>query len=307
MSGNPVILPGSAPQSRVVPYGWGKGAMELVKIHLSLYIAVSAIAGHALAHGHAGFHSLFLGGWVLALACGAAAWNNIQDRRWDRAMPRTRNRVLARKVFPLFHAKAIALGLTCAGLTGLFIFYDSAVPLVLGIIALVCYNGLYTPVKKNSLWAMAPGVVCGMIPPAIGWTAVPEPVASSDASGLILLMAALAFWQLPHYLLVCLKTPLAGSNHAIPGFMNIWSIREIKCQVLIWTVLFSLVMMLFLLRGWVDTPWIKWSVFFTSLALPTAMAGLIQGKKALRHPLLCFVFLNLAMLLFLSAAVLDRI
>jgi len=307
MSGNPVSLPRSAPGPGVVLSGWGRGAMELAKIHLSLYIAISAIAGHALALGSAGFHSICLGGWVLVLACGAAVLNNIQDRCWDRNVARTRNRVLARQAFPLIRAKAVAAVLTGTGLAGLLVFYDSVFPVLLGIIALICYNGLYTPVKKISLWAMVPGIFCGMIPPAIGWTAVPGTMASTDISGLVLLMSALGLWQFPHFLLVCLKAPSPGTKRGVPGFTGIWSAGEVKCQVLIWTALFSLVMVLFLLRGWVHTPWIRSSVFFTALSLPPAMAGLLLARRTLRCPVFCFGLMNLSMLLFLGAVILDQI
>lgn len=305
MSGSPVTLSRPGPGASLS--GWGRGIMELAKIHLSLYIAVSALAGYGLARGSVGGHSIYLGGWVLVLSCGAAVLNNIQDRRWDRSVARTRNRVLARRTFPLIRAKAAAAILTGSGLAGLLLFYDSVFPVLLGIAALICYNGLYTPLKKISLWAMVPGVLCGMLPPAIGWTAVPGAMASTDTSGLVLLMSALGLWQFPHYLLVCLKAPATGTKDLLPGFTRIWSAGEVKCQVLIWTALFSLIMVLFLLRGWVDTPWIRISVFFTALFLPPAMAGLFLAQRTLRCLMLCFGLLNLSMLLFLSTAILDRI
>ncbi|MCG8637382.1 MAG: UbiA family prenyltransferase [Desulfobacterales bacterium] len=299
MSGNPVILPKPA---TVLP---GRAFTELAKVHLSLYIALSALAGHVTAQGRIGGNSILLGGWVLFLACGAAVLNNIQDRQWDRDSLRTRHRVLVRKDVPLIHAKWLSAGLVLTGLGGLFFSFTSPLPVILGLAAIISYNGLYTPIKKVSLWAMVPGTLCGMIPPAIGWTAVPGGIAAADTSGLLILMAALAFWQLPHYLLVDLKQ--RSCDPARPGFTRIWSAGEIQCQVLIWTVLFSLCMVLFLIRGWVSTPWVRVMIFSAAVGLPLVMGGFLIRRNSRFYPGACFGLINLAMLLFLAGTALDRI
>jgi protoheme IX farnesyltransferase len=303
MSENPAILPKPRPKTgMVLP---GRALAELAKVHLSLYIALSALAGHVTAQGGIGFNSLMLAVWVLTLSCGSAVLNNIQDRQWDRKSVRTRNRVLARNVFSLSRAKGLCACLIFIGLGGLFFSFESGLPVILGLAAVISYNGLYTPIKKTSLWAMVPGTLCGMIPPAIGWTAVPGDIAATDASGLLILMAALAFWQLPHYLLVDIKQ--MSNEITRPGFARIWSDGELRCQVLIWTVLFSLCMVLFLITGWVNTPWIRSVIFSAAIALPMIMGGFLIPKKSRGYTGICFGLINLAMLLFLAGAILDRI
>lgn len=193
-----------------------KDISGLIKAHLSAYIALSAVAGHALACGRFDGNSLRLGGWVFLLAAGASVLNNIQDRTFDKKRIRTRNRVLARGALPLAWAWAVAAGLTGAAFAGLFFFYPGqSAPVLLAAFSLICYNGLYTPIKKISLWAMVPGTLCGMIPPVLGWAAVPSHTASSDISGLVILTVCLGVWQLPHYLLVELKPPKASLPMAL--------------------------------------------------------------------------------------------
>lgn len=283
--------------------GGVKAFFELSKSHLSLYIALSAVAGHVLARGLLELDSLVLGTWVFMLAGGCGVLNNIQDRKYDRRFSRTRNRVLARRAFPLEGAWILAFTLIGAAWAGLSLSYSSILPAILGALALICYNGLYTPMKKASLWAMVPGTACGMIPPAIGWAAVPGHLAAEDISGLLILTACLGFWQFPHYMLVDLKQ---GES----GFKKIWPGRELRYQVLIWTSLYSLGMALLLIRSWIMNPWVFIPAFVMAVILPPSLAfflfypGFLRDENRAKR---AFLIMNLSMFLFLSGIILDRL
>ncbi|MDD9305224.1 MAG: UbiA family prenyltransferase [Desulfobacter sp.] len=286
---------------------------ELIKVHLSLYIGLSALAGHVLAQDHLGLNSLVLGFWVLVLAFGAGGLNNVQDREFDRRFQRTRHRVLARKGMGVKKALTLALVLAGMGIGGLYLSYTSIWPCVLGLLALVCYNGLYTPIKKQGLWALVPGVICGMIPPAIGWFAVPEALACTDRTGLVILMACLGFWQLPHYMLVELSQ--GQENGHSKGFGQVWTPPCLRCQVLIWSLVFSLGLVLFLICGWVNSPMLADILLGLALVLPFVLAGFFclpslgrQAQNFSRRSLFfCFNIFNLSMLAYLSIIILDRI
>lgn len=282
-----------------------KAFIELSKLHLSFYIALSAVAGHVLGQHYLSFDSLVLGSWVFGLAAGSGVLNNIQDRDYDRRFSRTQNRVLPRRVFPLEGAWILSIILMGSAGTGLYFSYISVLPVILGGAAVVCYNAIYTPMKKTSPWAMVPGTACGMIPPAMGWFAVPDHLCSSDITGLVILMVCLGIWQFPHYLLVGLK-----QGDASGGFLRGWPGRDLEYQVLIWTALFCLGMALFLLRGWILTRWLLILVFVLAILLAPAM-GLIlffpgswdQGVRAKMG----FLAINFSMFLFLAFIILDRL
>lgn len=302
MSGSPAIAPGRpAGDSPAVSV---RAVVELTKIHLSLYIALAALAGQVLAAGRFSRESLAIGLLTLVLACGSAVLNNVQDREWDCCMPRTRRRLLVRRRELLGRAAALGIVLVTTGLAGIYLICESVLPFLLGLSALVCYNGLYTPLKKVSLWAMVPGTICGMIPPAMGWTAVPEIAAASDASGLWIVTAALGIWQLPHYLLICLRHPHTGER---PGFHQIWSQREIRWQILVWTGVFSLCLALFPVQGWILSAGPAMLVMGISLVLPVSASVLLMSKNARWKTGLVLGMINLSMLAFLGASVLDRI
>ncbi|MCG8687083.1 MAG: hypothetical protein MI892_19535, partial [Desulfobacterales bacterium] len=105
-----------------------------------------------------------------------------------------------------------------------------------------------------------------------------------------------------------------------------WSPLERHFQILIWTLLFSLAMGLFLVHGWIVEAWIAHLVSGVIIALPIALAGLLfdhtfllkkssrktTGEKTCKLKLTsrytgCFLVTNLSMLAFLAAIILDRI
>lgn len=300
VSGNQVLI--SDPSGPICSKGsshWIKSLLELSKVHLSLYIALSAVTGHVLAQHRLTLDSFLFGTWVLLLSAGSGVLNNIQDRIYDGNFTRTRNRALVKKRISLISARWASGILMGAGLLGLS--FSGPLPMVLGLAAVAFYNGVYTPMKKKWRFpAMIPGTICGMLPPAMGWTAIPKHMAVADPSGLFIVMAALGFWQLPHYLLIYLKQPESFNCRAARD--------QVFHQVLIWTCLFSLCVLLFLIQSWIASPILGLVLFTSALTLPFAMGTCLFFKRPLyRHLDISFWAINLSMLVFLSTIVLDRI
>lgn len=295
---------------------------ELTKIHLSLYIALSAVFGHVLAQNRFSMDSLGLGGFVLVLTFGSAIFNHIQDRRFDRRFARTRNRYLVQKKITPLLLGVMATGFVLFGLGGLFICFPGSRfpgfgfprfgfpwfgPAGLGLLALFCYNGLYTPLKKQTLMAIVPGTLCGMLPPAMGWVAVPREMAVNDVTGIFIVMVIFGLWQIPHFFIILLKQcPKELEASPYPCFTRVFTRKEIKGQILIWTSLYSLGILLFLLRGWIHSFGLCLVLGAVGLLLPILMAGILGWKQ---HGSLasCFFAINLSMLFFMGVGILDRI
>ena len=304
MSGNPAFVsdPALSEDSH-----WLKAFFELTKIHLSLYIALSAVFGHVLAQNQFSMGSFGLGFFVLLLTAGAAIFNHIQDRRFDPWFARTRNRCLVQKRITPSTAGFFASGLVFTGLGGLFFCFPGPGSAV-GLLALFCYNALYTPLKKISLAAIVPGALCGMLPPAIGWTAVPRSMAVADVTGLFIVLVVFGVWQISHFFIILLKQlPEELEAAPFPSFLRIFSRREIKGQILIWTSLYSLGVLLFLLKGWIHSPGLSLVLGGVALVLPLLMAAILGQKQTASSLSLCFFAINLSMLFFMGAGILDRI
>lgn len=287
---------------------------ELTKLHLSLYIALSAILGHVLAQNTVTLKTVIVGTGVLFLSCGAALVNNIQDREFDTWFYRTRGRALVQNRIPLSAALLAAIALTCIGLCILFTGLDGIISFVLGLLSLVFYNGIYTPLKKYSLAAIIPGTICGMLPVAIGWSGVPNELVSKDLSCLWIAMAVLGVWQIPHFFIILIKhlpdcpSDSPGSvSPPYPSFFNFFNPVQVCTQIQIWTCLFSLGLVLFLLHGGVGSSILAFILFAAALFLPLFTTAVLCLRPCTGRQIIpCFLAVNFSMLLFMGISILDR-
>ncbi len=278
--------------------------LELLKPHLCLYIGLSAVFGHVMAQQSFSPQSLLLGVLVFVLACGSAVLNNIQDRKYDTFFPRTAGRSLPQKKASLSHAGLICLVMIGSGLSGLWFFMGNA-PFFWGAVAVFAYNGVYTPLKKKSLVAILPGSICGMLPPLIGWTATGYP--PLPFTDILAIMAVFGLWQIPHFFIILLKTEKSGpktkNQPQFPSFIHTFSKNEIKVQVLIWTSLYSLGMLLLLVNGSIHTPLLAGLTGANALLITLAMSVMVFRDRSWNQ---VFAAINLSVLCFMGAGIFDK-
>jgi heme o synthase len=189
---------------------------ELSKFGIVLLVLVSAAAGFMLrAPLGADFpwaHGLIVLAGVMLLSSGASALNQVQERDRDALMARTANRPLPSG--RLSHAQGLVFATvaTAAGAALLWLGIGRTAG-VLGLIAAVFYNGVYTPwLKPSSPFAAVPGAIPGAIPPVIGWVAGGG---SLTDAGAIVLFGILFLWQMPHFWALALRY---RSDYASGGF-----------------------------------------------------------------------------------------
>nr|WP_319393990.1 UbiA family prenyltransferase [uncultured Desulfobacter sp.] len=285
---------------------------ELTKIRLSLYMGVSGVTGFVLAQTRPSTGAVAVGCWIVLLAAGSAVLNNIQDRFYDKEFERTRERVMPCGRISLPMAATLALFFSFTGLAGLC--HLSLMAGALGGAALILYNGIYTRLKKKyPMLALLPGAVCGMLPPAIGWAAA----AASDPGAVTMVhlwtfMACLGVWQWPHSLLIFAAYP--GSN-----LSKRMTVREMDCLIMIWTLVFSQAVLLFILqRGIIQTS-LAIPIFLIFIFFPVLMAGVLfipreREKEEQPDPdsrkkacLMGFKLTNLVILSLFAAILTDRL
>ena len=170
--------------------------VALTKPRLNSLVVVSAGVGYVLGAGAApdlgvALHALIGCGLV---AGSAAAFNQVAERDVDKAMRRTERRPLAAGRITPTEGTVFAGVVGAAGLTELALGANVLAALV-ALVTLVCYAGIYTPLKRRTAWATLVGAVPGALPPVIGWAA---------ARGALTVEAAVLFgivflWQLPHF------------------------------------------------------------------------------------------------------------
>ena len=168
-----------------------RGAYEAAH-HLAR--AATGAAGACLAPGHPPAGRLCLSLVGTALIVGSAnALNMWWERDVDALMRRTRNRPLpAGRMSP---DVAIIFGLALALIAAPMLFLVNAMTGVLGLVALVTYVLVYTPLKRHTHLALLVGAVPGAMPPLLGWTTA----TGSIGLGGLLLFGVCFLWQLPHF------------------------------------------------------------------------------------------------------------
>ncbi len=206
--------------------------LALTKPRLSGLVVFTAAGGMGLAPHWPPAIVWFATILGIALIVGAAnAFNEILERDVDGLMERTANRPLPTGRLSMNQALPFALVLAGVGTMMLAVFANLTTA-VLGVVALGCYALVYTPLKKQSHWAMEVGGIAGALPPLIGWTAATGKI---DGGGLVL--AAILFtWQMPHFIAIAL---FRKAEYAKAGLTNLpLAIGDAAAQrhAILWTV-----------------------------------------------------------------------
>ncbi|MDR3669316.1 MAG: protoheme IX farnesyltransferase [Holophaga sp.] len=180
--------------------GPGRDFSQLTKLSISSAATLTAAAGYlaALRGWQWGLFSVLLG--TLLLAMGSSALNEVQEKHYDARMLRTLGRPLPAERMSRRVGLLIGLALGGAGFL-LLLWLHGWVPALLGALALFWYNGVYTPLKRVTAFAIIPGALIGAIPPAIGWTAAGGSLASPALLSLCLIFF---LWQVPHFWMLML-------------------------------------------------------------------------------------------------------
>lgn len=213
---------------------------RVIKLNRCLPIALSAGFGFILQRP---VPDAALGGvvaGVLLLACGCAGLNSVQEARMDRLYRRTCDRPVATGLVRRGHALALSVTLVALGLGILFADNPSRLPPLLGLAAVLLYNGLYTPLKQISVFALVPGGLAGGLPPLIGWTAAGGGLADLRPW---LLFALFFLWQIPHYCLILLRHRDDYRAVAQPSLIRLFSESLLKNITLVWVGALAVVAM----------------------------------------------------------------
>ncbi|MBC7884408.1 MAG: protoheme IX farnesyltransferase [Saprospiraceae bacterium] len=167
----------------------------LTKLRLSLVVVFSSVLGYLIASNGAGNYVqvlvLGLGGFLVTAA--ANALNQVLEKDYDILMTRTANRPIATGRMKTSEGVMFA-GLSC--LVGISLLATiNPITALLGMISLITYAFVYTPLKRYSTIAVAVGAVPGALPVMIGATAF-----EGTISLLAVCMFAIQFlWQFPHF------------------------------------------------------------------------------------------------------------
>lgn len=236
---------------------------------------------------------------ILFLASGSSALNQIQERDIDAQMPRTANRPLPSGRLILWEAWVFVGICLLLGLA-LLLFLSHSL-FVLGIAAIVSYNGLYTLWwKKRWAFAAVPGAIPGALPILMGFVAADGRV--WEPGGLYLFFI-LFFWQMPHFWTLALRYQ---KDYQLGGFPTL-PVKHGQGvtlqQIIVWCLCYlglALIGPLFLKVRWIyEIPSI-----LVCLKVIQELWIFVKNPEG-KHWLKFFLWVNFSLILFLTAAVLD--
>ncbi len=173
--------------------------VELTKPRIAFLLVLTSAAGFYLGTRGPFNPVLFINTMIgiTLLAFGVATLNQYLERDLDPLMERTAKRPLpSGKVSP---AEALAFGIIqCAAAEAYLLFLVNGLTAILGLIVIVGYVLVYTPLKTRTTACTAIGAIPGALPPLMGWTAAANEI--SMAAWALFVMQFL--WQFPHFLAI---------------------------------------------------------------------------------------------------------
>jgi heme o synthase len=276
--------------------------LELSKAKITFAVALTTITGYLLGGGSfdAGLILPTIG--IFLLACGSSAINHYQERHQDAIMERTRTRPIPSGRISPAGALLFSFVLSAGGAAVIYIG-SGMLAMQLGMLALIWYNAIYTPLKKKTAFAVVPGAVIGSIPPLVGWVAAGGSLSDPRA----LFMAFFFFiWQVPHFWLLMLKYGEEYTKAGFPSITSIYTSRQIKNITFVWIMATAISALMLPVFNVVESWLVMAGLLISSIWLIGQFSRLLSLKDLPFSPIRYFMKINyfvLAVIIFLS---LDR-
>ena len=166
----------------------------LIKYRLSLSVVLSSVCSYLIAFDIFSlitFSLLVIGGFFVVGA--SNGFNQVIERRRDALMIRTSSRPIPSGEMTVNKALIICVTLGILGLSMLYLINFRTA--LFGMVSMIIYLGLYTPLKTLTPLSVFFGAIPGAIPFMLGWVAVTNRF--SIETGILFMIQF--FWQFPHF------------------------------------------------------------------------------------------------------------
>jgi heme o synthase len=173
--------------------------VTLTKPRLNFLVLLTTAAAYSLGAGPDArlvdlLHTL---AGTFMVAGGAAALNQVWERKTDRLMRRTQQRPLADRRLSATQGTVFGLLLTITGAAELWYFINPLSSMV-ALLTTASYIFFYTPLKLRTSLSTIAGALPGALPAVIGWAAATNTL---SIEGWVL-FGIVFMWQMPHFLAI---------------------------------------------------------------------------------------------------------
>ncbi|MFZ2323242.1 MAG: protoheme IX farnesyltransferase [Ignavibacteriaceae bacterium] len=204
--------------------------LEITKFRITIFVTVTTMFGYISATNSMNTGMLLPVLGILLLACGSAALNHYQERSTDAQMDRTKNRPIPSGKISANAALQIAIVLVITG-SVLLLVGSNLLALFLGLLNLIWYNVVYTPLKKVTSFAIVPGSLVGAIPPMVGWVAGGGYIFDPQ---IILISFFFFIWQIPHFWLLLMILDKDYQKAGFPTLTQIFNKEQLARITFMW-------------------------------------------------------------------------
>jgi protoheme IX farnesyltransferase len=205
--------------------------LSLTKPRITLMVLVTAAGGMWLAPGSLDLLAMIVMLVTTGMVVGAAnALNCYLERDSDRLMARTATRPLPDGRLQAAWALWLGIGMGMLSVPILWLAVNTMTGF-LGLVALLSYVAIYTPMKQWTPAALFVGAIPGALPPLMGWTAVTGTI---DAPGLVL-FGVLFFWQIPHFIAISIFRQDEYERAGLKVLPSVRGLRSAKAQAAVYS------------------------------------------------------------------------
>src|ERR1035437_9951156 len=276
---------------------------ELMKYKVSLAVTFTTAIGYLVYAGSFDLKLLYAIVGVFLLSGGASALNEIQERKYDQRMIRTRNRPIpSNRISPL-KALFIASILIISGSIFLLLT-NNASALYLGLFNIIWYNGVYTYLKRVTPFAVVPGSLTGAVPAFIGWTAAGGYLLDPK---IILIGFFLFIWQVPHFWFLLLKYGKEYEEAGFPSISTILPQQNLKFITYVWVIATSITTLMFPLFHVLESGILYTMVFLLNIWLVITFTQVTFNMKIGINFKRTFATINIFMLIIMLLLAVEAI
>lgn len=183
-----------------------------------------------------------------------------------------------------------------AGLTCLYLIHLHPAPVIIGFIAVLLYNGLYTPLHSKTMWSILPGTLCGMTPPLIGWVAAGGPISSP---AIWFLMILFGLWQPPHSWLLLLIHKEDYQRSKTPNPLTRFSPKFMDRLLYVWIVAFVCAALCLPLVGTLSHGILRWVLVVLLMVLMGLFSQALFRRTEWKNYRRLFHYLNFSIVVIL--------
>lgn len=262
---------------------------ELGKIRISLPVALTTFTGYLMHSGELEPGILWATLGIFLLSMGSAMLNHFQEVHIDKKMPRTQGRPLPAKKIDKSTVFWLIVTFTIGG-AGILLAGTNVTAMIIGLLTLVWYNLVYTPLKRVTAFAVVPGSMVGALPPVAGWVA-----AGGFAFDKFVILLAFFFFiaQIPHFWLLLLKYGHEYEKAGLPSLTKVFTPKQMRKLTFVWFFATSVTALLIPFYGIIQNDFMMILLLITSVATVATLFKALIIKDVIKNVGKAFLQINL--------------